>query len=97
MVPSDYSGLALRTRLYFVTWPYSIDRVVDLAEGTTIEGLSWSPDGKSLQVLELQVEGTNYHFDFVPLDAASQTKIPGLGFQLASEKYLLFQPFFWLR
>jgi hypothetical protein len=92
---SDYSGLVLRSRLYFVTWPYSVDQVADLAD-ETIEGHAWSPDGKSLLVIKRKFDGAEYHITFTALDAARQTEIPALGFQLVSEKYLLLQPVFWI-
>lgn len=92
---SDYSGLVLRSRLYFVTWPYNVDQVRDLAD-ETIEGHTWSPDGKSLLVIKRKFDGAEYHITFAVLDAARQTEIPALGFQLVSEKYLLLQPVFWL-
>jgi hypothetical protein len=92
---SDYSGLVLRSRLYFVTWPASVDQVLDLAD-ESIEGHVWSPDGKSLLVIKRKFDGTEYRLNFFVLDAAQQTEIPALGFQLVSEKYLLLQPVFWL-
>lgn len=92
---SDYSGLVLRSRLYFVTWPASVDQVLDLAD-ESIEGHVWSPDGKSLLVIKRKFDGTEYRFNFFVLDAAQQTEIPALGFQLVGEKYLLLQPVFWL-
>ena len=92
---SDYSGLVLRSRLYFVTWPYSVDQVADLAD-ETIEGHTWSPDGKSLLLIKRKFSGAEYRLNFSVLDAAQQTEIPALGFQLVSETYLLLQPAFWL-
>jgi hypothetical protein len=92
---SDYSGLVLRSRLYFVTWPYSTDQVLDLGD-ETIEGHTWSPDGKSLLAIKRKVEGTQYRLDFSVLDASTQTEIPSLGFQLVGETYLLLQPAFWI-
>jgi hypothetical protein len=92
---SDYSGLVLRSRLYFVTWPYSVDQVADLAD-ETIEGHTWSPDGKSLLLIKRKFSGAEYRLNFSVLDTAQQTEIPALGFQLVSETYLLLQPTFWL-
>ncbi len=92
---SDYSGRVLRSRLYFVAWPYSTDQIVDLAD-ETIERHTWSPDGKSLLLVKRKIEGAQYRLDFSVLDAVAQIKIPALGFQLVGEKYLLLQPVFWL-
>jgi hypothetical protein len=91
---SDYSGLVLQSRLYFVTWPYSTDEVVNLAN-ESIEGHIWSADGKSILMITRKIENAKYHLNFSVLDAATQTQIPALGFQLVSEKYLLLQPIFW--
>ncbi|OGO80389.1 MAG: hypothetical protein A3K41_00720 [Chloroflexi bacterium RIFOXYD12_FULL_57_15] len=92
---SDYSGLVLRSRLYFVTWPYSVDQVTDFSD-ETFEAHAWSPDGKSLLLITRRIEGAQYRLDFSVLDAVAQVKIPALGFQLVGEKYLLLQPVFWL-
>jgi Tol biopolymer transport system component len=92
---SDYSGLVLRSRLYFVTWPYSMDLIENLAD-ETIVGHAWSPDGKSLLVIKRKYKGTDYQLSFSVLDDITQEEIPVLGFQLVSEKYLLLQPVFWI-
>jgi len=92
---SDYSGLVLRSRLYFVTWPYSMDLIENLAD-ETIVGHAWSSDGKSLLVIKRKYNGTDYSLSFSVLDAIAQEEIPALGFQLVSEKYLLLQPVFWI-
>ncbi len=92
---SDYSGLVLRSRLYFVTWLNGIDLVEDLSD-ETIEGLAWSPDGGSLLVIKRKFDGADYQLGFSVLDTTTQQEFPALGFYLVSEKYLLLQPVFWI-
>lgn len=91
---SDYSGLVLASKLYFVTWPAGVDKVLDLIE-ESIEAQSWSPDGKYilLALRRFTEDGSSLHF--VVLDALTQAELPALGFQLTGEEYLLLQPMFW--
>jgi len=92
---SDYSGLVLRSRLYFVTWPYSVDQVADISD-ETFEAHAWSPDGKSILLATRKVAGAQYRLNFSVLDTAAQIKVPALGFDWMSEEYLLLQPMFWI-
>jgi Tol biopolymer transport system component len=92
---SDYSGLVLRSRLYFVTWPYSMDLIEDLPD-ETIVGHAWSPDGKSLLVIKRKFDGTQYHLGFSVLDSFTQQETPAFGFDLVSKEYLSLQPVFWI-
>ena len=45
---SDYSGLTLASKLYFVTWPASLDKVLEMTDEAAIERHVWSPDGKTI-------------------------------------------------
>ncbi len=72
---SDYSGLVLKSRLYFVSWPASVDQVLDLTD-ETIEGQVWSPDGRSLLVITRKVDGQEYHLSFSVLDVCSAAENP---------------------
>ena len=84
---SDYSGLVLKSRLYFVSWPASVDQVLDLAD-ETIEQHVWSPDGKSILVVTRQIDGSGipiqlFRFGCRPADrnprarfSTGQRKIP---------------------
>jgi hypothetical protein len=92
---SDYSGLVLHSRLYFVTWPYGTDLLEDLSD-ETIESHAWSPDGKSILLIKRKVTDTGYRLNFSVLDAVTQQETPALGFDLVSEEYLLLQPVFWI-
>lgn len=91
---SDYSGLTLASKLYFVTWPANLDKVLEMTDDAAIERHVWSPDGKSL--LLVTRDATDGRVRFSVLDAAAQTQIPALGFDWLSEEYLLLQPIFWL-
>ena len=93
---SDYSGLTLASKLYFVQWPASLDKVLELTDEAAIERHVWSPDGKSLLLVTRKVTGAQVQFNFSVLDAAAQTQIPALGFDWMSEEYLVLQPVFWL-
>ena len=92
---SDYSGLVLESRLVFVAWPASVDKVLDMTE-ETIERHAWSPDGKSILLVTRKVAGAQYRLNFSVLDTAAQIKVPALGFDWMSEEYLLLQPMFWI-
>ncbi len=91
---SDYSGLTLASKLYFVTWPASLDKVLEMTDEAAIERHVWSPDGKSLLLVTRNVADGRIRFSV--LDAAAQTQIPALGFDWTSEEYLLLQPIFWI-
>jgi len=92
---SDYSGLVLESRLVFVAWPASVDKVLDMTE-ETIEQHAWSPDGKSILLVTRKYASAEYRLQVFILGAVAQTQIPTLGFQLVSDKYLILQPIFWL-
>ena len=91
---SDYSGLTLASKLYFVTWPANLDKVLDMTDEASIERHVWSPDGKSLLLVTRNAADGRIRFSV--LDAVAQTQIPALGFDWVSEEYLLLQPIFWL-
>lgn len=91
---SDYSGLTLASKLYFVTWPANLDKVLEMTDEAAIERHVWSPDGKSL--LLVTRNATDGRVRFSVLDAVAQTQIPALGFDWLSEEYLLLQSVFWL-
>ena len=93
---SDYSGLTLASKLYFVTWPANLDKVLEMTDEAAIERHVWSPDGKSLLLVTRQIADGQYRYHFSVLDVATQTKVPAQGFELVSEAYLFFQPIFWL-
>lgn len=92
---SDYSGLVLASKLYFVAWPFSVDEVLVVTE-EAVEQHAWSPDGKSLLLVTRQIADAQYRLRFSILDVAAQTIIPAQGFDWMSESYLLLQPVFWL-
>jgi hypothetical protein len=92
---SDYSGLTLASKLYFVTWPASLDEVLAITD-QSIEQLVWSPDGKSLLLVTRQIADGQYHLRFSVLNVSSQTLIPALGFDWLSKEYLLLQSVFWI-
>ncbi|MBI5932828.1 MAG: hypothetical protein HY867_03900 [Chloroflexi bacterium] len=91
---SDYSGLTLASKLYFVSWPASLDKVLEMTDEAAIERHVWSPDGKSLLLVTRNAADGRIRFSV--LDAAAQIQIPALGFDWTSEEYLLLQPIFWL-
>jgi hypothetical protein len=91
---SDYSGLTLATKLYFVTWPASVDKVLEMTDEAAIERHVWSPDGKSLLLITRKAADAQIRFSV--LDAVAQTQIPALGFDWVSEEYLLLQSVFWI-
>jgi dipeptidyl aminopeptidase/acylaminoacyl peptidase len=91
---SDYSGLTLASKLYFVQWPASLDKVLEMTDEAAIERLVWSPDGKSLLLVTRNAADGRIRFSV--LDAVAQTQIPALGFDWVSEEYLLLLPVFWL-
>jgi hypothetical protein len=92
---SDYSGLVVRSRLYFVAFPYAMDLILDLPE-ETIESHAWSPDGRSILLVKRKAAGAGSQVGFSVLDVAAQRVIPALGFDLRSEEYILLQPVFWI-
>lgn len=92
---SDYSGLTLASKVYFVTWPASLDEVLAITD-QSIEQLAWSPDGNSLLLITRQIADAQYHLRFSVIDASTQNQVPALGFDWVSESYLLLQPVFWL-
>jgi hypothetical protein len=90
---SDYSGLTLASKLYFVTWPASLDKVLEMTD-ESLECQVWSPDGKSLLLVTRKAADGRIRFSV--LDAAAQTQIPSLGFDWLSKEYLLLQSVFWI-
>jgi hypothetical protein len=92
---SNYSGLTLASKMYFVGWPANVDKVLELTD-ETIEGQAWSPDGKSILLVTRKIVDGQDYLKFSVLDAVEQTEIPSQGFQLVSDQYLLLQPFFWI-
>jgi len=92
---SDYSGLILASKLYFVTWPASLDEVLAITD-QSVEQITWSPDGKSLLLVTRQIADVQYRIRFSVINVSTQTQVPALGFDWVSESYLLLQPVFWL-
>lgn len=92
---SDYSGLTLASKLYFVVWPASLDKVLEMTDEAAIERQVWSPDGKSLLIVTRNVADERLRFSI--LDAAAQIQTPALGFDWLSEEYLLLQSAFWIQ
>ncbi len=92
---SEYSGLTLASKLYFATWPASLDEVLAITD-QSIEQIVWSPDGNSLLLITRQVADAQYRLRFSVIDVSTQNQVPALGFDWVSESYLLLQPVFWL-
>ncbi|MFZ5856440.1 MAG: hypothetical protein ACOYZ6_06380 [Chloroflexota bacterium] len=92
---SDYSGLTLASKLYFVTWPASLDEVLAITD-QSIEQIVWSPDGTSLLLITRQIADAQYRLRFSVINVSTQNQISALGFDWVSEAYLLLQPVFWL-